>query len=64
MTTFSWDAVVKQADRDFFEKSLRPYVYKFGQVKDTTIAHQSVSARGRLVVQGEAQPGEAYSWVS
>lgn len=64
MTTFSWDAVVKEAERDYYEKSLRPWVYKFGQVKDTTNLQHGQSARGRLVVQGEAQPGEAYPWTT
>lgn len=62
MTTISWNALVREAERDFYEKSLRPWVYKFGQVSDTGAIHQGQSKRGRLVVQGEAQPGEAYPW--
>jgi hypothetical protein len=60
MTTFSWDSIVKQTDRDFYEHSLRPWVYRFGMTKEA--AKQGSSRRGRLVVQGEAQPGEEYSW--
>lgn len=62
MTTISWDAIVKGLDRDFHEKSLRPWVYRYGQVNENADPYQK-HRRGRLVVQGEASPGQAYPWV-
>lgn len=62
MTTISWASVVQGLDRDWHEKSLRPWVYRFGQVSENADPHQK-SQRGRLVVQGEAQPGQPYSWL-
>ena len=53
-TVISVQSLVVEADRDYYEKSRRPWVYKFGKPSNATDS----AGRGRYVVQGEPAPGQ------
>lgn len=53
-TVISVQSLVVEADRDYYEKSRRPWVYKFGKPSNATDSH----GRGRYVIQGEAAPSQ------
>ena len=42
-TVISWQSVVLEADRDFYEKSRRPWVYKFGKPSNATDGQNTAS---------------------
>jgi hypothetical protein len=53
-TVISVQSLVVEADRDYYEKSRRPWVYKFGKPSNATDS----AGCGRYVVQGEAAPSQ------